>query len=240
MITIIAILITVVTSANIDISQARAADDATTTIDPTSDWGTWEGWGTSLAWWAKVFGNRDDLADIFFTLGWPSFNGRNLPGLGLNIARYNAGACSWNKVGGEAMVESPAIMHTRQVEGFWTDWFDADPTSASWDWAVDTNQRTMLWRSQERGADRFELFSNSPMWWMCKNHNPSGADDGSENLQPWNIRQHAVYLATIARRARDNWGITFESVEPLNEPRGVWWNGKFGTQEGCHIDVSTQ
>lgn len=24
--------------------------DLTTTIDPTSNWGTWEGWGVSLAW----------------------------------------------------------------------------------------------------------------------------------------------------------------------------------------------
>jgi galactan endo-1,6-beta-galactosidase len=31
---------------------------AVTTINPTTNWGTWEGWGTSLAWWAKAFGNR--------------------------------------------------------------------------------------------------------------------------------------------------------------------------------------
>jgi galactan endo-1,6-beta-galactosidase len=35
---------------------AGAAGDTTTTIDPTSNWGTWEGWGTSLAWWAKEYG----------------------------------------------------------------------------------------------------------------------------------------------------------------------------------------
>lgn len=29
-----------------------------TTINPTTNWGTWDGWGTSLAWWAKAFGNR--------------------------------------------------------------------------------------------------------------------------------------------------------------------------------------
>ena len=47
--------------------------DYTTTLNPTTHWGTWEGWGCSLAWWANSFGNRDDLADIVFT--WSSING---------------------------------------------------------------------------------------------------------------------------------------------------------------------
>jgi galactan endo-1,6-beta-galactosidase len=38
---------------------ARA--DATIAISPTADYGVWEGWGTSLAWWANVFGDRDDF-----------------------------------------------------------------------------------------------------------------------------------------------------------------------------------
>jgi galactan endo-1,6-beta-galactosidase len=87
----------------------------------------------------------------------------------------------------------------------------------------------------------FELFSNSPMWWMCNNYNPSGSDAGSsDNLQSWNYDQHAVYLATIAKYATDNWGISFTSVEAFNEPASDWWDGETGTQEGCHFDVSTQ
>jgi galactan endo-1,6-beta-galactosidase len=215
-------------------------NDITTTIDPNSNWGTWEGWGTSLAWWAKKFGTRDDLADVFFTLGWPGLNGGKLCGLGLNIVRYNAGACSWNSVNGESMVQAPSINVTRQMEGFWTDWLNTDPSSSSWNWAVDVNQRTMMSKAQARGVDHFELFSNSPMWWMCKNHNPSGANDGSENIQSWNLDQHAVYLASIAKMAQDSWGITFSSVEPFNEPSSNWWNGASGTQEGCNISAPTQ
>ncbi|HEU5109054.1 MAG TPA: hypothetical protein VFT95_10945, partial [Micromonosporaceae bacterium] len=44
---------------------ARA--DQTVLVDPVADFGRWEGWGTSLAWWANVFGDRDDLADLWFT-----------------------------------------------------------------------------------------------------------------------------------------------------------------------------
>jgi galactan endo-1,6-beta-galactosidase len=56
----------------------------------------------------------------------------------------------------------------------------------------------MMAKAKSNGATRFELFSNSSMWWMFYEHNPSGADDGSDNLQPWNYNTHAAYLATIA------------------------------------------
>jgi galactan endo-1,6-beta-galactosidase len=84
-----------------------------------------------------------------------------------------------------------------------------------------------------------ELFANSPMWWMCLNHNPSGASGGGNNLQSWNYRQHAVHLAETARHARDSWGVDFRTVEAFNEPSATWWTAT-GTQEGCHIDASIQ
>ena len=215
------------------------ARDTTVKIDAKSNWGTWEGWGISLAWWAKAFGNRDDLADIFFTTKSVSFGGQNLPGLGFNIARHNAGASSWNTYKNDKMVASPNIKRSRQIEGHWIDWASTDPSSSSWDWSVDVNQRAMLKKAQSRGANHLELFSNSPMWWMCKNHNPSGASDGSENIQSWNLGDHAVYMAAVAKYAKDNWGINFESVDPFNEPSADWWKAD-GTQEGSHVSIATQ
>lgn len=218
-----------------------AAAEETWTINASSDWGTWEGWGVSLAWWAKAFGSRDDLADIFFSLDSTTFNSQSLPGLGFNIARYNAGACSNNTYSGATMVESPSIGASRQIDGYWWDWASSDPTSTSWHWSVDANQRAMLTKAVANGANHLELFSNSPMWWMLYNKNPSGSDDGSsDNLQSWNYPDHTLYLAEIALYAKNNWGVTFESVEPFNEPSADWWKGTTGTQEGCHFDVSTQ
>lgn len=214
--------------------------DTTTTIDPTSNWGTWEGWGVSLAWWAKAFGDRDDLADLFFSSNWVTFNGKSTPGLGFNIARYNAGACSSNTYNGSKMVVSANIKPSRQVDGFWKDGSDNSPSSASWDWNVDTSQRKMLSKAASRGANILELFSNSPMWWMCRNHNPSGSDDGSsDNLLEQSYDQHAIYLATVAQHAKQTWGLSFRSVEAFNEPSASWWKSS-GTQEGCHFDVKTQ
>ncbi|KAI0478089.1 glycoside hydrolase family 30 protein [Xylaria cf. heliscus] len=215
--------------------------DVTTTIVASSNYGTWEGWGTSLAWWAAAFGDRDDLANAVFSLGEVSFNGYTLPGLGMNIVRYNAGATSSNSVNGESIVKSPKIILSRLIDGFWIDWQNTDPSSSSWQWSADSKQRSMMQKAKSRGANLFELFSNSPMWWMLNNHNPSGSDDGSsDNLQTWNHQQFAVYLANIAQYAKNNWGITFNSVEPFNEPSANWWNGKTGTQEGCHFNVATQ
>ncbi|MBO0813482.1 MAG: hypothetical protein J2P23_15760, partial [Microlunatus sp.] len=98
-----------------DIAQA----DSSATVDPATWWGRWEGWGTSLAWLGQAYGDRDDLADIFFTGDTVPYNGSMLPGLDLNIVRYNAGACSWNTVDGQSMVVSPRIQRSRQMEGFW-------------------------------------------------------------------------------------------------------------------------
>jgi galactan endo-1,6-beta-galactosidase len=213
----------------------------TTTISPTTNWGTWEGWGVSLAWWAAQFGQEDTLADIFFTIDWIVFNSVSIPGLDLNIVRYNAGASSWNTYDGSSMVVSPDILTSRQVDGYWLNWASTDPTSSSWNWTIDANQRAMLIKAQSRGVNHAELFSNLPMWWMCINHNPSGNNDGADNnLQSWNYDSHAIYLASIALEAKNSWGVTFTSVEAFNEPVSDWWVGTTSDQEGCHFDEATQ
>ena len=241
----------------------RSRADYTTTVDPSKTWGAWEGWGASLAWWANAFGDRDDLADILYTDRQTPLLGEKLPGLNLNVVRYNAGGSGRNAIGegsDNRMVASPSIPQYKQIQGYWLDWTSADPGSASWDWSADARQRAMLLKAKARGANLFELFSNSPMWWMLYNHNPSGTDDKildtlkiwenakhpigvANNLQDWNDQNHAVYLATVARYAGDHWGIRFDSVEPFNEPTGsdgrYFWKAS-GSQEGCNFDHALQ
>ncbi|KAJ7642780.1 glycoside hydrolase superfamily [Mycena polygramma] len=223
------------------VATQRAVADQTTTINPSANYGTWEGWGTSLAWWAKAFGTQTALADIFFTQNTVTFNGHTLPGLGLNVIRYNAGACSTNKdPDGDSMVVSPDIKASRQMDAFWLDWNSNSTSSSSWTWTVDANQRNMMSLAMARGANLVELFSNSPVWWMCNNLNPSGSNSGSsDNLETWNWDMHAIYLANVAQYAAAHWGVKFTSVDPFNEPSASYWVGPTGTQEGCHFDVPT-
>lgn len=210
------------------------------TPDPAMTWGEWQGWGTSLCWWAGTFGQRDDLADAFFTLQNVSYDPKLplVPGLGLSIARYNAGGSAWRTSGGSHMQVSPRIPSWKQMAGYWLDSNNSDPSSQSWDWSQDANQTAMLKKAVKRGAIT-ELFSNSPMWWMCVNHNPSGADQGEEdNLAQAFYAQHAWYMAAVAAHFQSQ-NLSFYSVEAFNEPLGTWWVSD-GTQEGCHFEVATQ
>jgi galactan endo-1,6-beta-galactosidase len=91
-----------------------------------------------------------------------------------------------------------------------------------------------------RGVNSLELFSNSPPWWMLKNLNPSGSDDGtSDNLLQSRWGDHALYMATVAAQLKARFGLNFTTIEATNEPIAGWWKST-GTQEGCHFDASSQ
>ena len=75
----------------------------------------------------------------------------------MNIARYNAGGCATNAIGADTMVLSPNIPAFRQMQGFWLDWYNSDPASASWNWSADANQRSMLLKAKANGRNRVEL-----------------------------------------------------------------------------------
>ncbi|MFE8978753.1 glycoside hydrolase [Streptomyces cyaneofuscatus] len=228
-------------------ATGTARADSTITVDPTKSYGSWDGWGTSLAWWAKVFGGdttySDLFADLFFTDKSVTYKGKSLPGLHLNIARYNLGASSWNTV--RLKEDTPVRMDPgripwhKQIGGYWLD--PGNTGSAVWNWDADASQRAMLLKAVQRGATS-ELFSNSPMWWMTDTLNPSGAAASKKNnLNAAYYSHHASYLATVALHARQNWGVDFASVEPFNEPSsGNWWTGYPSPQEGCFMTSGTQ
>ncbi|AIE84459.1 glycoside hydrolase [Fimbriimonas ginsengisoli] len=214
-----------------------AAQIPTVFIDPFGATVRWEGWGASLCWMGNPFGERDDVADSLFTTKLAQVGDQVLPGLGMTIVRYNAGACSPNEVDGRRMVLSKNVLPFRQIEGYW---LDPAKGESGWDWSRDKAQRAMMLKAKARGANRFELFSNSPMWWMCVNGNPSGAAKATDdNLRPDMYGAFATYLATIAAHSKKHWGVAFTSVEPFNEPASNYWSAT-GRQEGCHFSPATQ
>ena len=199
-------------------------------------YGVWEGFGVSLCWWANVFADHDDVVHAAFSAEASTnvslSNGSiaAVPGLMFNIARYNVGASSNTALAnGSKMIASPNIPPWKQIEAFWV-------TPTSWDWNRDANQRKVLALAASLGiVDTIEVFSNSPVWWMTSNHNPSGSSDGlSDNLNGFYDAQHAEYIATVAGYLRNNLSLPVRSVELFNEPSADWWKAS-GSQEGCHI-----
>jgi O-Glycosyl hydrolase len=195
-----------------------AAGSYTAAADPSLQYQTIEGWGTSLAWWGKVVGgysNRDDYADKMFS---------TTSGIGLNVLRYNIG-------GGE----NPSLNYLeyrKAVPGF-------QPTQGVYDWTADANQRYMLQAAKTRGANVFEAFSNSAPYWMTNSGSVTGASGGANNLKTDYYDDFADYLTEVVKHFRDSWGITFKTLTPLNEPVSTWWS-LGNNQEGMHFDRSNQ
>jgi galactan endo-1,6-beta-galactosidase len=214
-------------------AQQRALAAETIKLDPTKNFGTWEGWGSSLAWWARAIGgtaNADYYADLIYTTKTIG----SYPGLGLNIVRYNLGGGGIEQ---PKENKGPKLQWRMDIHGYWADPNSSDP--ATWKWSADENQRSMMQRARRRGANVLEMFSDSPMWWMNKNRSTAGSNTGGDCLMPENYDRFTFYLASVARYSADHWGTKFDSVEPFNEPSADWWKYP-NRQEGCHFEVATQ
>ena len=176
-----------------------------------------DGWGTSLCWWANVVGgytNREEYADLAFKQ------------LGLNIVRYNIG-------GGENPARSNTMEFRARVPGF-------QPERGKWDWSADANQRWMLRAAVARGANHVVAFANSPPHWMTQSGSVTGARRGSnDNLRPEFEASFADYLAAVVSNLTVLDGVKFDTVTPMNEPSANWW--ELGhRQEGTHMSVAQQ
>jgi O-glycosyl hydrolase len=190
-------------------------------VDARTKHQTFEGWGTSLAWWAYQIGGwssnkRNELVDLIVD---------PVAGLGYNVFRYNIG-------GGDA----PGHSHmdaNRQMPGF-------EAAGGTWDWNADSRQTAVLTRILASGKNVIiEAFANSPPYWMTKSGCASGSTDGTNNLKDDSYDAFADYLTLVTKHYRDALGITFRTLEPLNEPNANWWKAK-GSQEGCHFSASNQ
>ncbi|WP_110930168.1 glycoside hydrolase family 30 protein [Paenibacillus bouchesdurhonensis] len=216
------LLVAVMTGSLLAGATRLSAEEAyTVRIDPGTSYQTIEGWGTSLAWWGNVIGGwsspkREEIIDQLFD---------PYSGLGLNIVRYNIG-------GGENPAYQPPYRVGAVMPSF-------QPTEGVWDWSADSNQRYVLQRAKSLGANIFEAFANAPPYWMTLNQCSAGSANGGNNLREDYYDDYADYMTEVVKRARDDWGIHFRTIAPLNEPISTWW--KCGNnQEGIHFDADKQ
>ncbi|HEY8993270.1 MAG TPA: glycoside hydrolase [Lacunisphaera sp.] len=204
----------------LSVLAVHAAEPRTVHLQRPAPGPAFDGWGTSLCWFANAIGRwpepqRSEIADALFSDR----------GLNLTVVRYNIG-------GGE----KPGHQHMpwfRQMEGF-------QPSPGVWNWQADAGQRWMLEAAIKRGANWLEAFSNSPPYWMTLSQCASGgADPKSDNLDPRHEAAFADYLAEVVQHFRTAWGIQFDTLDPMNEPYTDYWHSD-GNQEGCHFERPSQ
>ncbi|WP_221353770.1 glycoside hydrolase [Streptomyces beigongshangae] len=228
-------------------AQAPAADTPSVTVrpDPSYEQEKFEGWGTSLVWFANATGDypkeiREKLAKLLF----------GDDGLALNIARYNIG-------GGNAPDVEDYLRAGGAVEGWWkapagttredTGWWDADDP-ADWNKDADATQRWWVEHIKD-DIDHWETFSNSPPWFMTESGYVSGGfDAGADQLRTGSVDDFAAYLAGATKRLEKAEGIEVDTVDPFNEPNTDYWSTRLGAdgepvggrQEGAHIGPELQ
>jgi len=198
--------------------------DTRITVSPASDARIWEGWGTSLCWWANRLGYSDTLAqqaaDLFF----------GDQGLNMNIMRYNIG-------GGD----DPSHNHITRTDSAVPGWLAYDETSDTYVYDVhaDYRQLNVLSRAvRAAGEDALvEVFSNSPPYFMTV----SGCTSGAVRAEDNNLREDAYeafadYLATVTSYIQHDLDIPVASLSPMNEPDTDYWQAYSPKQEGCHTD----
>ncbi|WP_063726862.1 RICIN domain-containing protein [Streptomyces sp. RTd22] len=226
-------------------TAAATADAVTVSPDPSYRADRFEGWGTSLVWFANATGDypkeiREKLARLLF----------GDSGLALNIARYNIG-------GGNAPDVKDYLRAGGAVEGWWkapegttredTDWWSADD-KADWNPDADATQRWWVDRIKN-DIDHWETFSNSPPWFMTKSGYVSGGFNATdEQLKPASVDDFAAYMAGVTKRLEKAHGIKVDTVDPFNEPNTNYWSTRLGAdgepvggrQEGAHIGPEAQ
>lgn len=212
-----------------------------TPLSPFNE-GVFEGWGTSLCWFANRIGYDSRLTR---EAGRLFFNAES--GLGINIARFNVG-------GGD----DPSHEHIRRSDsnmpGCAANYFrKAASGEYEWDgsfnWKEDANQRAVLFEAKSQAGEEFiaEAFSNSPPFFMTRSGCSSGARNPWENnLKEGAEADFARYLAGVVRHYAEGYAepngkrfppLKFQSVSPFNEPFTDYWQAESPKQEGCHFDL---
>src|ERR1035437_7094706 len=183
-------------------------------IDPSIKSQVIEGWGASLCWWANIMGGFSD-SKIKTICDWIT---DPVNGLNMNIFRFNIG-------GGDDPTH-----HHKRTDGGAMPGYKASLT-APYDWTQDANQRKIMQqliasRIAKAGVNDIQIvgFSNSPPYWMTRSVCSAGSVEGNvTNLQSGMFDNFADYLTEVVKHYHDSLGITFNYIEPFNEPDGNWW-----------------
>lgn len=185
--------------------------------------GIFEGWGTSLCWWAHRVGFSKKLTEKSASL----FFSEN--GLNLNIMRYNIG-------GGDDPTHNHITRTDSEIPGWWK--YNTDSCEFDFDTDVDKNQLAVLEAAYSAAKNNayVEAFSNSPPFFMTESGCSSGNYIASkDNLKKSCIADFAEYLAKVCFYIQNEYKIEIKSLAPMNEPFSNYWKAFSTKQEGCFV-----
>ncbi len=245
--------------AAVDATMEMIPGKASTFNDTDLDGlGEFQGWGTSLCWWANRLGYSEKLTSEAAAKFYSD------DGLDLNIGRYNVGGGD-NVTGGE-YAEENEFLHGAHIErsdsavpGYCKDvtkmnlqehdlayytanFARADETSGyawNYNWTADKRQLAILSAAMKASGEDFiaEAFSNSPPYFMTNSGCSSGAQKSSEdNLRADCYKAFAAYMADVVVHWAKEGLVEFTSTTPMNEPYTSYWGANSPKQEGCHFD----
>jgi len=234
----------------------------TITPNPASRGEAFEGWGTSLVWFANATaGYSPELREELYQKVFGE------DGLNLNIARYNVG-------GGNASDVKDYLNDGSAVEGWWKPvteaapgqpasnlynpdgsvdktqanklaflkaWNPDDPASYNPD--ADQNQRWWVERlAEDQQITHWEAFSNSPPWFMTKSGYVSGQVNTAkgENLLPEAEAKFAGYMRHAVELLEKGSGIKVDTIDPFNEPNSGYWGTDINAATGKPPTTYTQ
>ncbi len=185
--------------------------------------GFFEGWGTSLCWWANRVGFSAKMIENSARLFYSD------EGLNLNIMRYNIG-------GGDDPSHNHIKRTDSEMPGWWK--FDENKNEFVFNADTDSNQLAVLSECYKKAGKNayVEAFSNSPPYYMTVSGCSSGSQNAiSNNLKKVCIRPFAEYLANVCDYIQKSSGIRIRSLAAMNEPFTNFWRAYSEKQEGCFV-----
>lgn len=183
---------------------------------------SWQGWGTSLCWFANVVGHDPELTERVCRLLFGA------AGLGMNIARYNIGASDVRRSPGDfrpggaapcLWQRKPPPQHKDRLQ-----------------WELDEPQLAVLRCALRHGADTVQVFCNSPPFFLTS----SGSSKGAccpllGNLPGHHVAAYADFVQAVVAELPTVSGAPVHSICPFNEPSSMAWVEPGSRQEGCRM-----
>lgn len=194
-------------------------DKTTLKVNEYSSNQIFEGFGTSMCWWAQRIDTDEKaeyIADMLFD---------KKDGLGLNTIRYDIG-------GGSKDDKTERVWDmNRRTEGFFD--YDEQTGDLTLNFDRDANARRVLDKAIEHGVTRVVLFANSPHFSLTSSgHASGGLTENFSNLPKKNYQKYVTMFLDLADEFVRR-GYPIYAISPINEPQ--WsWGGDWVGQEGCH------